>query len=154
MGTRETGRTLSIVGGVLLFVGLIFSLVFISALIVSLPSGGAMWIIPPFLSLIIVIGVLLDIVCGIILILVRDAIILLVAGIIGLLSSIVLVGGIIGAIGGILGIIGGALCLSAPPEAPPTSLQTPSAFLKKCPNCGKEIPVASEECPECGAKQG
>ena len=79
MGTRETGRTLSIVGGVLLFVGLIFSSIFISA-IVSLPSGGAMWIIPPFLSLIIGIGVLLDIVCGIILILVRDAAILLVAG--------------------------------------------------------------------------
>jgi hypothetical protein len=153
MGTRETGRTLSIVGGVLLFVGLIFSSIFISA-IVSLPSGGAMWIIPPFLSLIIGIGVLLDIVCGIILILVRDAAILLVAGIIGLLSSIILIGGIIGAIGGTLGIIGGALCLSAPSETMPTGMQTPSAFLKKCPNCGKEIPIASEECPECGAKQG
>jgi len=87
MGTRETGRTLSIVGGVLIFIGLIFSLVFISALI-----GRAIWIIPPFLSLIIVIGVLLDIVCGILLILVKDATILLVAGIIGLLSSIILIG--------------------------------------------------------------
>jgi hypothetical protein len=111
-------------------------------------------VIPPFLGFIIFVGVLLDIVCGILLILVKDAFALLVAGIIGLLSSIILIGGIIGAIGGILGIIGGALCLSAPSETMPTGMQTPSAFLKKCPNCGKEIPIASEECPECGAKQG
>jgi len=26
-------------------------------------------------------------------------------------------------------------------------------FLKKCVECGEEIPVASEECPYCGAKQ-
>ncbi|MEM3726670.1 MAG: zinc-ribbon domain-containing protein [Candidatus Bathyarchaeia archaeon] len=148
MGTKETGRVLSIVGGALLFVGLIFSLIILSALM-----GPVGWI-PPFLSLIIILGVLLDMVCGIILILVKDAVIVLVAGIIGLLSSIIFIGGIIGAIGGILGIIGGILCLSAPPETTSTIAQTPSAFLKKCPNCGKEIPIASEECPECGAKQG
>jgi len=146
MGTRETGRVLSIVGGALLFVGLLFSLIVLSALI------GARWI-PPFLSFIIILGVLLDIVCGIILILVKDAVILLVAGIIGLLSSIIFIGGILGAIGGILGIIGGALCLSAPSETTSAIAQTPSVFLKKCPNCGKEIPIASEECPECGAKR-
>ncbi|MEM3673657.1 MAG: zinc-ribbon domain-containing protein [Candidatus Bathyarchaeia archaeon] len=148
MRTQETGRVFSIVGGALLFVGLIFSLIVLSALI------GPVWRIPPFLSLIIILGVLLDMVCGIILILVKDAVILLVAGIIGLLSSIIFIGGIIGAIGGILGIIGGALCLSAPSAKTPTIAQTPNAFLKKCPNCGKEIPIASEECPECGAKQG
>jgi|YelNatPaOPRAMG01_1025707.scaffolds.fasta_scaffold03588_3 hypothetical protein len=148
MGTRETGRTISIVGGVLLFVGLIFGLVVLSALI------GVARVIPPFLGFMIFVGVVLDVVCGILLILVKDAFALLVAGIIGLLSSIILIGGIIGAIGGILGIIGGALCLSAPSETMPTGMQTPSAFLKKCPNCGKEIPIASEECPECGAKQG
>jgi DNA-directed RNA polymerase subunit RPC12/RpoP len=27
------------------------------------------------------------------------------------------------------------------------------AFLKKCVKCGKEIPIASEECQYCGAKQ-
>jgi hypothetical protein len=32
-------------------------------------------------------------------------------------------------------------------------LQTPSSFLKKCVKCGKEIPLASEECQHCGAKQ-
>jgi ribosomal protein L40E len=26
-------------------------------------------------------------------------------------------------------------------------------FLKKCVKCGKEIPIASEECQHCGAKQ-
>ena len=28
-----------------------------------------------------------------------------------------------------------------------------NAFLKKCVKCGKEIPIASEECQYCGAKQ-
>lgn len=27
---------------------------------------------------------------------------------------------------------------------------TPKAFLKKCPKCGREIPIASEQCPYCG----
>ena len=30
---------------------------------------------------------------------------------------------------------------------------TPKAFLKKCPKCGREIPIASEECPFCKSKQ-
>jgi len=30
---------------------------------------------------------------------------------------------------------------------------TPKSFLKKCVECGKEIPIASEECSYCGAKQ-
>jgi hypothetical protein len=30
---------------------------------------------------------------------------------------------------------------------------TPKAFLKKCPKCDREIPIASEECPYCGIKQ-
>jgi len=30
---------------------------------------------------------------------------------------------------------------------------TPKEFLKKCFNCGKQIPIASEECPYCRARQ-
>ncbi len=30
---------------------------------------------------------------------------------------------------------------------------TPKTFLKKCPKCDTEIPIASEECSYCGAKQ-
>lgn len=30
---------------------------------------------------------------------------------------------------------------------------TPKSFLKKCVKCGKEIPIASEECVYCGTKQ-
>ena len=30
---------------------------------------------------------------------------------------------------------------------------TPARFFKKCTNCGKEIPLASEECKYCGARQ-
>jgi hypothetical protein len=28
-----------------------------------------------------------------------------------------------------------------------------TAFLKKCVNCGKEIPIASEQCEHCRASQ-
>jgi ribosomal protein L40E len=28
-----------------------------------------------------------------------------------------------------------------------------TAFLKKCVNCGKRTPIASEECQYCGTKQ-
>lgn len=31
--------------------------------------------------------------------------------------------------------------------------ETPKAFLKQCVECNREIPIASEECPYCGAKQ-
>jgi predicted RNA-binding Zn-ribbon protein involved in translation (DUF1610 family) len=30
---------------------------------------------------------------------------------------------------------------------------TPKTFLKRCVKCGKEIPIASEECQYCGARQ-
>ena len=30
---------------------------------------------------------------------------------------------------------------------------TPKGFQKKCVECGKDIPIASEECQYCGAKQ-
>jgi hypothetical protein len=33
------------------------------------------------------------------------------------------------------------------------SLETPKSFIKKCANCGREIPIASEQCPYCGQKQ-
>jgi len=31
--------------------------------------------------------------------------------------------------------------------------EMPKSFLKKCVQCGKGIPIASEECQYCGAKQ-
>jgi len=37
-------------------------------------------------------------------------------------------------------------------EYKPTQ-ETPKSFLKKCVSCGQEIPIASETCPHCGAKQ-
>jgi len=30
---------------------------------------------------------------------------------------------------------------------------TPESFLKKCVECGKEIPIASDYCPKCETKQ-
>jgi DNA-directed RNA polymerase subunit RPC12/RpoP len=32
-------------------------------------------------------------------------------------------------------------------------VRTPRSFWRKCVRCSKPIPVASEECPYCGAKQ-
>ena len=40
-----------------------------------------------------------------------------------------------------------------PPEEYELLRQTPKSFLKKCLNCGQEIPIASETCPYCGSKQ-
>jgi hypothetical protein len=31
--------------------------------------------------------------------------------------------------------------------------ETPKSFLKRCIKCGKEIPIASEQCPHCGERQ-
>jgi uncharacterized paraquat-inducible protein A len=36
---------------------------------------------------------------------------------------------------------------------PEQNTDTPRSFLKVCVKCKKSIPVASEECPFCGAKQ-
>lgn len=33
------------------------------------------------------------------------------------------------------------------------SRETPKSFLKRCTNCGQEIPIACETCPVCGSKQ-
>lgn len=38
------------------------------------------------------------------------------------------------------------------PKCPSTS-ETPVSFLKKCVNCKKQIPIASEQCPHCGVHQ-
>ncbi|MGQ9507306.1 MAG: hypothetical protein ACUVTB_05540 [Candidatus Bathycorpusculaceae bacterium] len=41
-------------------------------------------------------------------------------------------------------------------EAPsqlPFTTYTQKSFLKECVECGKEIPIASENCKYCGAKQ-
>lgn len=35
----------------------------------------------------------------------------------------------------------------------PKQRETPKVFLKKCVECAREIPIASEECPYCKAKQ-
>jgi len=35
----------------------------------------------------------------------------------------------------------------------PRAEVTPESFLKKCVKCGEEIPIASDYCPKCGAKQ-
>lgn len=35
---------------------------------------------------------------------------------------------------------------------PKPTERTPTAFMKKCVKCGREIPIASEECPSCGSR--
>jgi len=36
---------------------------------------------------------------------------------------------------------------------PEVTGETPRSFLKKCVNCGKMIPIASQECQDCGTRQ-
>lgn len=44
--------------------------------------------------------------------------------------------------------------ISQPTETSRPQEETKSrSFLKKCVNCGKDIPIASEECQYCGTKQ-
>jgi rRNA maturation endonuclease Nob1 len=38
-------------------------------------------------------------------------------------------------------------------DTPTVAARGPKAFLKKCVKCGREIPIASEECQYCGTKQ-
>jgi len=52
----------------------------------------------------------------------------------------------------ILGITGGALAITHKIFEFQIE-KTPKSFLKKCVDCGKEIPLASEQCPYCGSKQ-
>jgi rRNA maturation endonuclease Nob1 len=39
------------------------------------------------------------------------------------------------------------------PYSPRVYKPTPKSFLKNCVRCGREIPIASEECKYCGAHQ-
>jgi len=48
--------------------------------------------------------------------------------------------------------IHGKLYIAGKLQPKPTE-RTPTAFMKKCVQCGVEIPIASEECPSCGSKQ-
>ena len=107
----ETGRILSRLGGALLVFGLIFSLLVFSALVRER-------LIPPSLPLLIFMGVLIDFACSLALLVAKNGTVMVIAGTFGLISSIVLVGGIIGDIGGILGIIGGALVLASEESKP------------------------------------
>lgn len=105
------GRILSRLGGVLLVFGLIFSLLVFSALVRER-------LIPPSLPLLIFMGILIDFACSLALLVAKDGTAMVIAGTFGLISSIFLVGGIIGDIGGILGIIGGALVLASEESKP------------------------------------
>ena len=107
MGIRRTGRILSIIGGAILLSGVII----ISILLLYL--GQSISLVPSSIWTLIGAGILLDIVCALVLILGKNGTLIIVAGIIGLISSLLTVGGIIGAIGGILGIVGGALILGS-----------------------------------------
>jgi len=107
----EAGRILSRLGGALLVFGLIFSLLVFSALVRER-------LIPPSLPLLIFMGILIDFACSLALLVAKNGTVMVIAGTFGLISSIVLVGGIIGDIGGILGIIGGALVLASEESKP------------------------------------
>ncbi len=99
----KAGRAVSVIGGFLVFVGLILNLP--TALLLLDPNLK----LYPLPVLIAIGGIALIASCGLAMFLVENGFIVLVTGIIGAISSYLLVGGIIGVIGGILGVVGGAI---------------------------------------------
>ena len=43
--------------------------------------------------------------------------------------------------------------IAAAVHLPSQDSATPKSFMKKCVKCGKQIAIASEECPFCGERQ-
>jgi len=128
----EVGGTLSKVGGGLLLLGLLIAFIVITSILGSLAIHAFTY--PPVL-----LGFFLNIILAIVLFATEDGIIMIVAGVLGLVFSFLLVGGIVGIIGGILGLVGGILTLTAESEV-----------TRVCPQCGKVLTEDAKFCPRCG----
>jgi hypothetical protein len=150
----ETARVLALIGGLLVLFGLLLGLAFILT-----ATEGNLGLLPSFLGGLVALGFLIDLACGLVLVLSDDALLLLIAGIFGTISSFLLVGGVVGGIGGILGIVGSALMsgeatggtarsefLRARASAPSSSLEQ---HLIRCPNCGYLNRADSTFCGKC-----
>jgi ribosomal protein L40E len=136
----KEGRALLIVGGVLLLISTML-LVLVFGALTSIGSYYFDW----YLALMPII----QFICGLLLLISDKEMITLAAGLMALFFSLS-VGGILGIIGGILGLVG-TFVVSA--KTPLTEVHTPETFQKNCVNCGRRIPIASEECSHCGANQ-
>jgi hypothetical protein len=144
----ETARVIALIGGLLVLIGLL-----VSFAIVYVASVGGLAIGP-----LIPLGFFIDFVCMIVLIFSEDSLLLLIAGILGTVSSFLLVGGIFGGIGGILGIVGSAL-MSSGGATSVESLRTLDSTSRngssqeqhffRCPRCGYLNKADSAFCGQC-----
>ena len=143
----QTARVVALIGGLLILLSLLvgFAIVYIAS-VVGLTIG-------PLIPL----GFLIDFVCMIILIFSENSLFMFIAGIMGTISSFLLLGSIFGGIGGILGIVGSALMSSdasseeslrtLEPISPQGSSQE-QHFLR-CPRCGYLNKADSAFCGQC-----
>lgn len=145
----ETARVVVLIGGMLVLFGLFLGLAFVY----SATAGDFGTVIS---NPLIVLGVFISLVCGLVLFFSENALFLLMAGILGTISSFLLVGGFIGGIGGILGIVGSVLMRGE--DAEPSrqtfeSASTPSSSLEqhsiRCPRCGYLNKADSIFCGKC-----
>jgi len=130
---------LGIAGGVLLFISIPISIVFL-ALMFGVGMAPVFDVIDPdviglFLFSFIIAGVVMDFVSGLVLVVAGAllvsgrggmgfAVVMIVFGVLGLVFSVASIGGIIGVIGGILGIVGGVLSIKAIKKQEATLLPT------------------------------
>jgi len=143
----ETARVIALIGGLLILISLLvgFAIIYIASV------GGLA--IGPLIPL----GFFIDFVCMIVLIFSENSLFLLIAGILGTISSFLLLGSIFGGIGGILGIVGSALMSSE--TASEESLRTLESISPhgssqeqhffRCPRCGYLNKADSAFCGQC-----
>ena len=134
------GRYFSIVGGVLLIISAMFLVIVVGAL-----ASIGLYYLGWYLALMPII----QFICGLLLLISDNETITFAAGLVALFFSLS-IGGALGIIGGILGLVG-TFVVSG--KTPLKEAHTPEAFQKNCVNCGRRIPIASEECSHCGASQ-
>lgn len=129
----ELGRTFSMVGGGLLLLGLLIAFMYVMSILGPL----TMYV---FTYPAVFIGLILNIVLAIILFTTNNGVAMIVAGVLGLVFSYLLIGGIVGIIGGIFGLVGGILTLTMQPKV-----------TRICPHCGRFLTGDMKFCPYCAA---
>jgi len=147
MANTKAGITLSRVGGGVLL---------LSVLLFFLEASSRGFSIPDLIvTTPVALSLILDAISASALFGSSNGVTMIVAGVIGIVSPLYVVGGFIGLIGGILGLAGGIVTLTtAQPKAPspaPTTIPTPApAPTAPAPLPSPQQPQAATPCPTCG----
>jgi energy-converting hydrogenase Eha subunit G len=113
------------------------------------------------ISSLIPLGFVIGFVCMLVLVFSENSLFMLIAGIVGTVSSFLLVGGLFGGIGGILGIVGAALMTDEPETTARSEFLAARERIKtstsplteqhsiRCPTCGYLNKADSVYCGKC-----